>query len=121
MTFELRGVENIGDLERERVVLRATSEADIGDYAVFRCRASGDEKVLSGNVPAAYWFVDRKVKSGDFVVLYSKTGETGEKTNENGNTSYFFYWGYSKPQWSGFIAVLVETGRDWSRSKGVLR
>ena len=115
MSFEIRGVENIGDLERERVVLRAKTETPIGHYAVFRCNPSDDGRVLSGDIPSAYWFEDKTVKSGDFVVLYTKGGQSSEKVN-SGNTSHFFYWGKSAAQWDGFLAVVVETGGSWFKS-----
>jgi hypothetical protein len=114
MNLELKGVENVGDIERERVILRALADkTDIGDYAIFKCRTTSDGVPASGHVAAAYWFPDRVIKSGDFVVLYTKRGAASEKTGETGHTSYFFYWGHETPQWSSkFIAALVHTS-DW--------
>jgi len=66
--------------------------------------------LLAGTVKDVYWFPPKKVKSGDWVVLYTKVGPTSEKVTENGPTSHFFYWGKLKPMWgSGAIPVLVET------------
>ena len=73
MNVELRSIENAGDLERERVVLRAPGDDDIGNYAIFRCYVT-KEKVAAGPIAAGYWFPDRKLKKGDFVVVYSKAG-----------------------------------------------
>ena len=114
MNLELRGVENVGDINRERVILRATKDADIGRFAIFKCRTTTDDAVASGYIPAAYWFPDKKIKAGDLVVLYTKEGTRSEKTGEAGNT-YFYYWGRTEPQWKGHIAALVSTS-TWEYS-----
>jgi hypothetical protein len=115
MNLELKGVRDVGDLNRERVVLRATQDADIGRFAIFKCRTTSDDGVAAGYIPAAYWFPDKKVKSGDWVVLYTKEGTRSEKAGDNGNT-YFYYWGRKDPQWNGYIAALVSTS-TWEYSK----
>jgi hypothetical protein len=68
MNVSLESIENAGDYERERVVLRATRDVDIGDYAVFMARSLG-HGVQSGPLEA-FWFPDQRVKPGDFIVLY---------------------------------------------------
>lgn len=114
MNLEIISIEGSGDLERERVVCRATKDADVGNYAVFMGRAAEDDgRFLSGAVPSAFWFADKEIKAGDLVVLYTKRGKTSSKTNEKGRTSYFYYWGKDTPQWSeNTVAALVETS-DW--------
>jgi hypothetical protein len=77
---------------------------------VFQAKASDDGAALSGDVPHAYWFTDKKIGRGDFVVLYSKKGVRKEKKNADGTTSHFFYWGLSNPLWvSGYVLTLVDT------------
>lgn len=109
MKLSLIGVENIGEIDRERVVMRATEDADAGHYAIFRCRLAPNGKAAAGYVPGAFWFPERALKVGDFVILYSKNGVSSSKTGNEGNTSYFFYWGQTTTQWPGYIATLVET------------
>ncbi|MEZ5901662.1 MAG: hypothetical protein R3D51_19455 [Hyphomicrobiaceae bacterium] len=109
MNLELQGVEDTGNIERERVVMKATKDVDIGGFAIFKGRKTSDNGVASGPVPAAFWLPDKKIKAGDFVVLYTKSGTTSEKVGTSGATSYFFYWGYKEPQWKGQMAVLVRT------------
>jgi hypothetical protein len=116
MNLELRGVENAGDIDRERIVLRANADLDIGKYAIFKCRNTSTG-VASGPVPRAYWFADRKIKTGDFVVLYTKEGSTSEKAGEQGTTSYFYYWGLREPQWDDrHTAALINTS-NWQFRK----
>jgi hypothetical protein len=105
-------IEGIGDHGRERVVMRAIADVQIGGYAVFRCWSSTDKTIRSGPVLNAYWFEDKHIKKDDWVVLYTKTGRRSEKT-ENGVTSYFYYWGISSPLWVtvGTAVALVDTPR----------
>jgi hypothetical protein len=111
MTLEIAKIEDQGDLERERIVLRVTADADIGWYAVFRCTTNPDGKgILGGPISHVYWFANKKVKNGDLIIIYSKHGVRSEKTGENGVTSHFFYWQLDTPIWiKGKRAVVVET------------
>jgi hypothetical protein len=113
MILEFVRIENIGDSDRERVVLRAQSEiVEIGTYAIFRCRAASDAGVSAGPVLNAYWFPNKQINKNDWVVLYTQIGQRSEKKADNGTTSYFFYWGLSGSLWTaGIAAVIVETPR----------
>lgn len=107
MTLILVRVEAAGDLPSERVILRASSDVDIGRYALFSC-STDDGVPLSGSVLRAFWFEDKKIKSGDFVVVYSKDGTNSEKKGRAGATSYFYYWGSRTPLWTpGTMPVLI--------------
>jgi len=114
MSLVLKAVENAGDLQRERLVLKAEADIDIGRYAVFLCQ-SIDGKPASGWVPRAFWFVDMKVKAGDFVVLYSKAGKRSEKVATDGkSSSYFFYWHSGEPLMLGKYVPLVINTAGWT-------
>jgi hypothetical protein len=107
MNLKIRPIQNAGEYERERVVIRATKDVDIGDYAVFMAKTFEDS-VQSGSLQA-FWLPDQKIISGDFVVIYTKRGVRSEKKNEEGRTSYFFYWGLPEAQWqNGMTPVLVQ-------------
>jgi hypothetical protein len=119
MKFRISSITDVGDIGRERLILRARDNANVGDYAIFRARAGkNDSPPLSGDIPEVYWFADRKVKRGDFVVLYTKSGSRSEKAQESGGRTYFYYWGLKSSIWedSNFIAVLVETA-EWESSE----
>lgn len=110
MNLELSGVRDAGDIERERVVMTAAADVDVGDYAIFNCELGKTGKVLAGNVRDVYWFMNKKIKKGDLVILYSKKGASGEKNNDDGTKSHFFYWRDTHPIWTpGRVPVLVET------------
>ena len=107
MTLRFIRIQNPGDLEKERAVLRASTEIDIGRYTLFSCYA--EENIpLSGPILKGFWFEDKIIKSGDLVVVYSKNGSAGEKVGRTGATSYFYYWESDEPIWtSGTIPVLL--------------
>lgn len=114
MTIELSSIAGRKDLTRERLILKVTSDDDIGFYAIFRSAVFDEPKVSSGPIPFVYWFTNKSVKAGDYVVLYTKGGTRSEKKSENEQTSHFFYWGLEKPIWTdGYMPVLVETP-NWS-------
>jgi hypothetical protein len=101
MSVEITSIAGAGDLDRERIILKALADDEIGDYIVFRTRAASDDgKPLSTNIPNAFWFPNLKIKKGDFIVLYSKDGSRRAKSTADESTSYFFYWGLEKPIWS---------------------
>ena len=110
MNLEFSSIASAGALSDERIALKATASFDLTRYAIFVCTSSPDGRVAGGNVPNAFWFWSKKVSPGDFVVVYTKSGTTSEKKNNDGTTSHFFYWGLSSPIWTaGRIPVIVET------------
>jgi hypothetical protein len=110
MNLDVQKVEAAGDHANERIVLLVTGDANATNYAIFDCRRAANGNLLSGIVKNVFWFPPKLVKSGDFVVLYTKGGVTSEKVTEGGPTSHFFYWGSPTPLWvSGATPVLVET------------
>jgi len=113
MTLNLVSAENVGEADRERIIFRAEDEFDLGEFVVLLALKSPKKKPFSGSVPHCYWFTDLKVKKGDTVVLYTKSGKRSEKKNENGSTSYFFYWGLDEPKLQGdrLIPVLIKS--EW--------
>ncbi len=114
MTLKVVHVEGAGNLESERVVLRATANSGIGKYLVLKTKKSPDGKVFSGSIPAAYWFETINVQQGDFVILYSKAGQRSQKPIiEDGTTSYFFYWGLTEAIWASEFKPTAITAATW--------
>lgn len=111
MIFDITSIADAENFEQERVVIKASAEGNIGRFAVFCANRSTTDSALalSGDVPNTYWFSDRDVKAGDFIVLYTKAGTRSAKTTESGSTSYFFYWGCKAAIWTPKTrAVLVD-------------
>jgi hypothetical protein len=111
MKVRITSIACVGDLSRERLILKASDNDDIGDYVVFRTQAAKkDRSPLSMDIPNAFWFPDLDIKMGDFIVLYTKVGVRSTKPAADGTTtSHFFYWGLTDPIWasSSYRAVLL--------------
>lgn len=114
MKVQIRGIRDAGVVDQERLVLKVTDDADIGNHAVFATDLTTEGQV-SNQVKNAYWFPDKKVRAGDLVVLYSKSGTALEKKNKNGSTSHFFYWDLNKVVWNEeTVAAVVAEIKAWS-------
>lgn len=113
MKLEVNGVRDAGDIDKERVVIKATSNLDVGFYMLFQAGYYND--TVTNGVRASYWFPDKEINAGDLVILYTKKGTNSEKPLES-STSHFFYWGQEEPLWnkenrSAIIAHLSEWNR----------
>jgi hypothetical protein len=117
MKLAIRHIQDAGDIARERIVLQAKEDVDIGDFAVFAAKKYSKGGAAGGNVPYAYWLPDKHVKAGDFVVLYTKAGTTSEKIGDTGKTSYFYYWGYTKPKWTSDVTPVLVLTSMWETLK----
>lgn len=118
MNLKISGVRNAGELNKERLVLKVLKDDDIGYYLVLDSTFTSDGSI-SNKVRHPYWFADKEVKSGDLVILYTKSGRESEKLTSNGSTSHFFYRGLDRTIWNkdGDCAVVLHIN-DWN-TKGV--
>ena len=115
MNLEVSSFANGGDLTKERLVIKAKTDLDLGKFAVF-CTALTTDKVATAGKKLAYWFPDEEVKANDLVVLYTKRGTSSKKELEAGRTAHFFYWGEEQPLWRDASngAVILQVSR-WSK------
>jgi hypothetical protein len=110
MNLEIRSFSGVGDLSNERIILKALTDIDVGDYALFRSGLGSSGHQPTSGRKIAYWFPDEDVKANDLVVLYTKKGSRSSKPMDGGRTAYFFYWGRDEALWNDkqFGAVLLE-------------
>lgn len=92
MNIELNYIKDSGNIEKERIVFKVLSDAELGKFLVAQSVLVEDSR-FSSKLGEIYWFPDQQVKEGDLVVLYTKSGENKSIKNENDSTTYFFYWG----------------------------
>lgn len=114
MKLEIDRIPEAGDIGKERVVLKAKEDVDIGEYVLMRSKRGASGNPLSGS-KSAYWLPDLTVKAGDLVVIYSKKGKSSKKTLDNGKVVHFYYWHLHKAIWdkeSNNTAVLLNV-REW--------
>lgn len=109
----IESVVDRGDIDHERLVLRAVRDADIGDFMLIRTRFEGDQ--VTTGVINTLWFPDQTVKTGDIIVVYSKSGGTTRKRTKDGRTAHFFYWGQKSALWESerFAPVLLHAP-EWA-------
>jgi hypothetical protein len=113
MNLSISKVRFFGDLERERVIIEASKDAEVGRYLVLRARSDG-ATYFGGKLQASFWFPDGEIKAGDLVVLYTKRGKRSKKSNNDGTTSHFFYWGLETPVWGPETAAVLVRTADWN-------
>ncbi|WP_244807908.1 hypothetical protein [Caballeronia zhejiangensis] len=116
MKLEIKSFADSGDLEKERLVLRATADGDIGSFIVLRSQSADDGVSPISGTKNAYWLPDRTVKSGDLIVVYTKAGKSSRKQLKTGATAHFFYWGLKLDIWGSSrknVAVILDA-RDWT-------
>lgn len=113
MMLKVTGIADRGDRVKERVVMRAMIDTDVGDYAVFRSKLL-EEGAVSSDTTDAFWFPDKFVNAKDLVVLYTKAGTASERVLKSGRTVHFYYWGKSAALWAGsdHVPVLVHAS-NW--------
>jgi hypothetical protein len=109
MNLKLTKFEDSGNLEKERLVILAVGDVQVGFFCIYKTIKSG-ETTVSSRITSTYWFPDRDVKKGDLVVVYTKNGINTATKNSDGTTTHFFYWGMQQAQWPGQndAAVLAE-------------
>jgi hypothetical protein len=117
MSLIIETIRNPGDLNRERVVMRVVEETtEIGEYIVLSVRADG-KSVFGGDIFRGFWLPDAELNAGDTVVLYTKSGNRGRKTNKNGSKSLFFYWGLTNCRWKPDTnAAVLFNVTEWQRA-----
>jgi hypothetical protein len=118
MNVNIKYIKDAGVPDKERLVLKVITDDDIGYYTIFNT-VFIEEKV-STEVKNTFWFPDKKVQKGDFIILYTKSGEQSEARNKAGTISHYFYWGLEKPIWGrkDDAVVLLEV-KNWDVKKAV--
>ncbi|WP_175127814.1 hypothetical protein [Achromobacter piechaudii] len=106
MKVKITAIREPGNLEKERIVMRVESACDIGQFILLQ--TGFHEGSVNTLIYETFWFPDKEVGAGDFVVVYTKNGNSSEKPFKE-SKSHFFYMGESKAIWQhdGRSAVLM--------------
>jgi len=109
MKVEIINILDRGIEQQERLMLRVLGDTDLSHYVIF------DTVYISGNSISSspknvYWFAPKKVKTGDYIILYAGTGTPTQSLNADGTTNYLIYWGLNKTIWNNKedCAVVLE-------------
>ena len=98
------GVRDAGEIGKERLLIRATSDLDLSEFLIVPAKKSGSMEIVDYN-RLLFWFPKRYVHNGEYIRLYTHAGGynvvEGRMRNELA-TFHNFYWGFSNPIWAGF-------------------
>ena len=97
MKVKISAIREAGHLQKERVVLRVESACNIGEFLLLQ--TGFEDGSVNTGIYETFWFPDKQVRAGDYVVLYTKNGTRSEKPFQEA-TSHFFYIGKSEPIWN---------------------
>lgn len=113
MMLEISSFADPGVHEKERLIIKALADVDIGKYAVFWSNIASNNSPTAGQ-KTAYWFPDSAIKSGDLVVLYTKSGQPSKKDIGDGRTAHFYYWELEGTLWgTGAKTAVVLAVAEW--------
>ena len=98
----------------ERLHFRATANVDLSHYAVFDTVSLTPETIRPYQ-RTCFWFVSKKIKAGDNVVLYTRAVSPSTETRLDGSLYHFLFRGLSAPLYTApnTRAVLFELN-TWS-------
>ena len=99
MKLTIQSVKEHGDLKKERIILKALDNVDIGNYMIADTTYVDDEQI-SNKLRHTYWLPDVKVNKDDLIVIYTKVGNESIKENKSGSKTYFFYWELGRTVWN---------------------
>lgn len=99
MKLSIKSVKEHGDLPKERIILKALENVDIGNYMIADTTYI-DEEQVSNKLRHTFWLPDVKVCKDDLIVLYTKAGNESVQKNKSGNKTYFFYWDLGLTIWN---------------------
>lgn len=88
-----------GEAKQEYILLKATKNVNIGEYAIVDRTYNKDGKV--SNVHKHFFrFPSREVKEGEYVVLRTGKGNAFVGSTTSGDVAYNYYWGSDAPFWN---------------------
>ena len=99
MKIIIKYVKDAGDLDNERVVLKALDSLNIGSYLIADTTYEGENEV-SDRLRHVFWLPDKQVSEEDLIVIYTKKGNDKTRLGKSGNKIHFFYWGLSRTVWN---------------------
>lgn len=102
-------LEAQGSADDECLILTATGDCDLGDFAVID-RTYRNDGAGSDLLRHFFWFPSLQLKDGDYVRLHSGHGFRKSERNEEGSMTHSIYWNLESPVWndSGDRATLIQ-------------
>lgn len=103
-----------GFFAEERIIFRPSSRLNLMEYVIVPMKGGhspNDAEDLNTDV---FWFPDKEVEPGDFVLLYTKSGNDHSFTDSEGNEVHVLYWNKERAVWRDpSTAAAVLKVSDW--------
>lgn len=101
----------------ERVVIKALSKCNLNSFVLFDTTFN-EGGVVSNKLRHLFIFPDLIVEKGDYIWLYTKSGEYGTHHNTSNTITHKLYWGIDSHIWNntGDKAYLLHYD-DWESIK----
>lgn len=97
-SLEILGVRDAGNLDKERLLLRAVEPLKTEYYLVVNARSSGDKLTILND--KVFWFPVVQVNAGEYVRVFTKKGSYQRLESTFGDLPaiyHDFYWNQEKP------------------------
>lgn len=91
MKLKIVKILDHGNLEKERLWLKANENLDLGHYLIAITQYMSPESISTA-LQDILWLPAKKINAGDEVVIYSRGGKNSEKKGDSKST-YFYYFG----------------------------
>lgn len=117
MKIQIHSYLDTGKLQLERIALKVQIDCNLKFYCLHLTHAL-DSGGFYNQPKKSYWFTPQDVKTGDWIVLYTNSGINSTKNNEDGSTTYFYYWGLEQIIFNNPSDVIVLAEIDsWQMKK----
>jgi hypothetical protein len=109
MKIKVISVNNHGDHTKEYVLFKVQEDCDTGRFVLADSTYNSDG-TISNKVRHTYWFPNHKVKKGDLISVWTKSGTTTTTKTDSGTPIHRFYWSLNTSVWNddGDCAVLLQ-------------
>lgn len=109
MKLEIIKILDRGIPQDERLWVKVLNDTDLSFYIVLHTNYITANSITSSH-KHSFWFPPKKVKSGDYIILYTRNGNSTESKNADGSTNHFIYWGLNNSVYNSHedCAVLFE-------------
>jgi len=107
---KLHGVFEPNVPNRERIVLQANQATDMSQFFLMLGLPTGQNAMFPVR-DAQYWFGGIALNAGDWIVLFTGSGQAAQQRDASGSTVHTLFWGRERTIFTGgLVPVLIRAG-----------
>lgn len=99
MKLTIQSIHNKGRAADEYVTLKVEESCDVGSFLLADTTYAQDGTV-SAKLRHLFWFPDKSVSAGDFIMVFTREGPNGAVRNQAGTMTHHFFWGLKASVWN---------------------